>query len=750
MKKIYSTKPFLMIYLSFAFILAVFFSFAEGSNSKSILILHSYHKNDWTDSVTSGIISVFKEDAAESKIEYMDTKWSDTAEYNQKLRELFLIKYKNKKFDAVITSDDNALRFAVKNHQDIFNEAPIAFCGVNDFDPSFTAGNHKISGVLEKGDFVESLALAMKLRPKADNVLVICDSTETALANLGEFKDAMALNFPAMKYAATMGLSIDGLESAVKNADKNSFIFFISFWIDAGGTNIFTSELESIFDVSPVPVFGRSEWMIGRGMTGGKCVSGYQQGRAAAVLAAGMIGPEKDGGGKILDSPNIFMFDNIQLVKHSIKRSSLPEGSKIINVKRSYYEENPGIMKLVIVIHMSLIMLLVILFFNIKRRKKTEADLMKTAAMLKGVLANSPAVIYHVDKNGIFTLSEGKGLESLGLKPGRVVGTSVFEFYKDFPEIQEQMKRVLAGESIRKVTNAGDVYFDNICSPDYDKDGNNNGLIGVATDITLQTMAQNEREHILNELERKNAELESIIFAASHDLRSPLVNILGFSQRLETYIASICGGPAKFGAGYEKLAGEIINEKIPKAIYYISSSGKKMDSLINGLLKISRAGRAEMNPVSIDMDALMSKISDSVAFQLQQLGAALLVEKLPGCYGDESHINQVFTNLIDNALKYRDLSRKTVILVGGMTDGKQSIYTVEDNGVGIKPGHIEKIWGIFHRLDPQGSVPGEGLGLALVKTIVEKHGGKIRAESEFGKGTKFFITVPSTKTSRIF
>ncbi|HNY11244.1 MAG TPA: ABC transporter substrate binding protein [Candidatus Wallbacteria bacterium] len=750
MTKKFLTKSFLTISVSFILILAAIYSFAESSDRKSILILHSYHKSDWTDSLTSGIYSVFGEDKAEAKIEYMDTKWSDTVEYNQKLREILLLKYKNKKFDAIITSDDNALRFAVNNHGDIFHEAPISFCGANKFDPSLVVGSRKIGGVLEKCDFAESLALAKSLRPKADGILVICDSTETSLANLREFKEAMALNFPSMKYVTTMDLSIDALESAVRNTDKDSFIFFISFWMDARGTNIFTSELESIFDVSPAPVFGRSEWMVGRGMTGGKCVSGYNQGRAAAEIAMEMMTSGKESAGKILESPNIFLFDNFELIKHSIKRSSLPEGSKVINVPRSYYAENPRMLKLVIAVHTSLAMLLAILFFNIRRRKKMETDLAKTAAMLKGVLANSPAVIYRVDKNGIFTLSEGKGLEALGLKPGQVVGTSVFEFYKDFPEILDQMKRALGGESIRTVTSVGDVYFDNICSPDFDGAGNREGLIGVATDITLQTMARKERELILNELKRKNAELESIIFAASHDLRSPLVNILGFSQRLETYIASIQGGPAKFGAEYEKMAEEIINEKMPKAIHYISSSGKKMDSLISGFLKISHAGRAEMKPVSIDMNALMKKISDSVAFQLQQSGATLHVEKLPRCYGDESHINQVFTNLIDNALKYRDPSRKAVILVGGMTKGKESIYTVEDNGIGIKPGYIEKIWGIFHRLDPQGSVAGEGLGLALVKTIVEKHGGKVLAESEFGKGTKFFITIPTTKKAGVF
>jgi len=735
---------------SFVMILAADYSAAESSDGKSILILHSYHKNDWTDSVTSGILSVFKEDTAEAKIEYMDTKWSDTPEYNQKLREILFLKYKNKKFDAVITADDNALRFAVKNHAELFHAAPISFCGVNNFDPSLIIGNDNISGVLEKGDLVESLSLAKTIRPKADNILVVCDSTETALTNLREFKEAMSLNFPSVRYRTTIGLSIDELESAVKNTDKNSFIFFISFWIDARGVNIFTSELESIFDASPAPVFGRSEWMIGRGMTGGKCVSGYHQGRAAAELAAVMTGPVKERGGKVMDSPNIFMFDNSELVKHSIKISSLPKGSKIINIPRSYYDENPKMMNLVIAIHLSLLILLAVLFLNIRRRKNIEADLRKTAAMLKGVLANSPAVIYQVDKNGIFTLSEGKGLEALGLSPGQVVGTSVFEFYKDFPEVLEQMKRVLGGESIRKVTRVGSVCFDNICSPNFDESGKQEGLIGVATDITLQMTAQKERENILNELERKNSELESIIFAASHDLRSPLVNILGFSQRLESYIASIRDGKARFGDGYEKAAEEIINEKIPRAIYYISSSGKKMDSLISGLLKISRVGRAEMKPVFIDMDSLVSKISASAAYQIQQSRAALRVEKLPPCYGDESQINQVFTNLIDNAIKYADPSRKIVILVGGMTDGRQCTYIVEDNGIGIKPGHIEKICNIFHRLDPQGSVPGEGLGLALVKTIVEKHGGKIRVESEFGKGTKFFITIPAVKNASIF
>jgi len=143
----------------------------------------------------------------------------------------------------------------------------------------------------------------------------------------------------------------------------------------------------------------------------------------------------------------------------------------------------------------------------------------------------------------------------------------------------------------------------------------------------------------------------------------------------------------------------------------------------------------------------MHSILDVLQYKIQQKRAEVVFDKLPPCYGDESQINQVFSNLIDNALNYLHPDRKGIITVTGQTEGGRSRYCVSDNGVGIQKTHQKKIFEIFHRLNPNESVPGEGLGLTIVRRIVDRHKGKITVESEPGMGSRFFVELPAKKRS---
>ncbi len=253
-----------------------------------------------------------------------------------------------------------------------------------------------------------------------------------------------------------------------------------------------------------------------------------------------------------------------------------------------------------------------------------------------------------------------------------------------------------------------------------------------------------ERERLHKELKLKNKELEQMLYVTSHDLRSPLVNVEGYGKELEYSLKDLMSSIDNVDVplSSENKITSILNEDIPESLYYIRTSVSKMNTLLNGILTLSRLGRSSLSIKDIDMNAMMTDIIDSHRYRLNELNIKTDKSNFPNCKGDSSQINQVFSNLLDNAIKYTDSERHGVIHISGYKDKDQSVYCIKDNGIGIAPEHQDKIFRIFHQLEPD-RFKGEGMGLTISHRIIEKHDGKIWVESELGKGSKFFVSLPS-------
>ncbi len=269
-------------------------------------------------------------------------------------------------------------------------------------------------------------------------------------------------------------------------------------------------------------------------------------------------------------------------------------------------------------------------------------------------------------------------------------------------------------------------------------------LFGTIQDITEHKSIQIEREKLYRQLEIKNAELQNIVYVTSHDLRSPLINIRGFCRELSQSCKELIELVKKeiSDSNDKQKTVELINEIIPEEMKFIEAGAEKLDFLLSGLLHVSRVGSRKIEIKSVDMNNLISSIVRTMNYQIKNHEVKLEVGKLPPCLGDENQINQLFSNLIDNSLKYLDPSRPGKISITGKTVNDHSVYAVIDNGIGIRNDKLDDIFGLFNRLEP-GMCTGDGIGLTIVKKILERNHGSVTVESEPGKGTSFIITLPT-------
>ena len=228
------------------------------------------------------------------------------------------------------------------------------------------------------------------------------------------------------------------------------------------------------------------------------------------------------------------------------------------------------------------------------------------------------------------------------------------------------------------------------------------------------------------ELEAKNAELERFTYSVSHDLKSPLVTIGGFLGFLESDIKA---------GNTQKMAG---------TIQRIRDAAKRMERLLNEVLELSRIGRIINPPVEVPFGELVSEAVEQAHGQLTERQVQVEVEAgLPVVNVDRVRMVEVLQNLIVNATKFMGERADPKIEIGMKNENGARIFYVRDNGIGIAPEYYQKVFGLFDKLDARSN--GTGIGLALVKRIVEVHGGKIWVESEVGRGTTFFFTLEPKK-----
>jgi hypothetical protein len=265
-------------------------------------------------------------------------------------------------------------------------------------------------------------------------------------------------------------------------------------------------------------------------------------------------------------------------------------------------------------------------------------------------------------------------------------------------------------------------------------------------------------EERTSDLREANEEIQRFAYIVSHDLRSPLVNIMGFTSELEELrgdlfkrIADLSRPDGLPPPATEDSAAAIepvldepdkqLSQDFTEALGFIKSSIAKMDRLISAILSLTREGRREFHPSAITMSDLIESIASTVAHQAAEANAQIRVEPLPDIVSDRIAIEQIFSNLIDNALKYLKSNVPGDIAIRGRCKLGFAIFEITDNGRGIDPKDHQRIFDLFRRAGPQDR-PGQGIGLAHVRALVRRLGGTISVSSELNTGSTFTVTLP--------
>jgi signal transduction histidine kinase len=269
--------------------------------------------------------------------------------------------------------------------------------------------------------------------------------------------------------------------------------------------------------------------------------------------------------------------------------------------------------------------------------------------------------------------------------------------------------------------------------------------------------ANEQLQRVIEQLEQANAELIAVskergdfLAIAAHDLRPPLVNLTGYASEIRSAVEVIRAAMDKawplLDEHERRDVSTAIERELPEALTFIDSSASRMGRLIEAMMRLSRLGHRELRMEAVDMNAVVQAILKTLAYQIEQHGATVTVGPLPEAVADRNGMEIIMENLLSNAVKYLDPGRPGQVRISGERDHYDVTFRVQDNGRGIAPREMDKVFKIFGRAGKQ-DVPGEGMGLAYVQTLVRRHGGRIWCESQPGQGTTFSFTVPAPGAS---
>ena len=420
---------------------------ADVGNKQNALVVHSYHLGfPWTDRIMAGMRDVFQTEVPglDLSVEYLDAKRTSPENISSNFSTLIPAKYNKRRPDVIVVSDDAAFDMMLDIRDNYFPGVPLIFCGVNDFTDNRIAGRKAVTGVVEDFDLAATIDVGLKLHPQTKHIAVISDDTETGKINLKRFHEIKQQFEAFVEFIELSNLPGEELRTRLQQLPKDSFVLHLSYYRDRSGKTYTVPEMiEMAAEASGCPVYVAWDYVIGHRALGGYVVSGREQGVSAAQMAAKFLkGTKIDEIPILRHSPNVYMFDHLELVHFGIKESALPEGSVILNKPDSLYEKYKTWILTLGLTSLFMAILIAFLLVNISIRRRVIRELGASEERYRRVVDTANEGIWSMDAEHRTTYVNSAMASMLGNSPEEMIGSKVEDYF--FSEDIELHKQRMA------------------------------------------------------------------------------------------------------------------------------------------------------------------------------------------------------------------------------------------------------------------------------------------------------------------
>lgn len=756
--------------ISIIFIVVIIFNiflfetpaYSEITEPKNILILNSYSKaitlngfnlNTWCDEITSGIESQFEGDKENINlnVEYMNSSYDFSNEYYNKLYDLYKYRFKNTKFDAIIAVDNNATDFLIKYSNDLFPNTPVVFSGVN-ISKRSTINNYPLfTGIYKNEDLQSTFDIALKFHPSTKQFFIIIDKNTPVVNNESTMDKLTSLYKNKVDFVFCDDENIDDVKEKINILPKDTVIIATSDFKDSAGIIIPISKVNNIlFENCPLPVYSQRYSYLNNGAVGGMITNGKDLGIDLGHITLRIVNGENPYDiSATIDDSHKYVFDFNQLKRFNIDTSSIPKNCEIINRPSDKYSISKSVLFYFIGGFISILILIIIfLLIIIHKLKNTEKLLSNSESLLKTIINSTPDIVCFKDSDGhllqannsmldLFNINE-KDYKFKNLKE-LINMSSITE--KDYINFENYDNKSWENSDVCRTEEIifyekENIYktYDNIRVPLFDKDGMRRGIVLIGRDITEHKANENNKK-IINELICYDKLRMEFFTNLSHELRTPLNVIFSSMQVIKVSLNN--GNNSK-----------IDYNKTDKYLNIMRQNCYRLIRLVNNFIDISKieSGFFSLQLQNKDIVNVVESIVLSIADYVESKNISIVFdteveEKIISC--DPNIIERIILNLLSNAIKFTPSGGSITINMYYRNDS--ILISVKDTGVGIPLEKQESIFKRFVQVDKSltRNREGSGIGLSLVKSLVELHNGTTTLISSPNNGSEFILRFPA-------